>query len=55
MARANKTRFHLSDGPEQQARDTLLATRGDRTIEALGWLYGHDASAIDGNFETDRR
>jgi len=36
MARANKTRFHLSDGPEQQARDTLLATRGDRTIEALG-------------------
>jgi len=52
MSRANKTRFHLPDGPEQQARDALLATRGDRTIEALGWLYGHDASAIGGDPET---
>ena len=53
MSRVNKTRFHLADGLEQQARDALLATRGDRTIEALGWLYGHDASAIDGNSLTD--
>jgi len=49
MSRANKTRFHLPDGLAQQARDAELAARGDRTIAALGWLYGHDASAIDGN------
>jgi salicylate hydroxylase len=53
MSRANKTRFHLPDGPEQQARDAELATRGDRTIAALGWLYGHDASAIDSDSEVD--
>ena len=46
MSRANKTRFHLPDGPAQEARDAQLAIRGDRSIEALGWLYGHDASAI---------
>ena len=46
MSRANKTRFHLPDGLAQEARDAELATRGDRTIAALGWLYGHDASAI---------
>ena len=55
MSRANKTRFHLPDGLEQQARDAELATRGDRTIEALGWLYGHDASAIDGDSQTEQR
>ncbi len=49
MSRANKTRFHLPDGPAQQERDALLATRGDRSIAALGWLYSHDASVIDGN------
>jgi salicylate hydroxylase len=51
MSRANKTRFHLPDGPAQQARDAELATRGDRTIAALGWLYGHDASAVDSDFD----
>ena len=55
MSRANKTRFHLPDGLEQQARDVELTTRGDRTIEALGWLYGHDASAIDGDSQTEQR
>jgi len=55
MSRANKTRYHLPDGLAQQARDTELATRGDRTIAALGWLYGHDASAIDGDPEIKRR
>jgi salicylate hydroxylase len=55
MSRANKTRYHLPDGLAQQARDAELATRGDRTIEALGWLYGHDASAIDGDPEITRR
>ena len=46
MSRANKTRFHLPDGPEQQARDAQLARSGDRSVPAIGWLYGHDASAI---------
>jgi salicylate hydroxylase len=55
MSRANKTRFHLPDGLAQEARDAELATRGDRTIAALGWLYGHDASAIDGDPKTERQ
>jgi salicylate hydroxylase len=55
MSRANKTRYNLPDGLAQQARDAELATRGDRTIAALGWLYGHDAWAIDGDPETDQR
>jgi salicylate hydroxylase len=48
MSRANKTRFHLPDGPEQQARDASLAVQGDRTIPAIGWLYAHDASLLSG-------
>jgi hypothetical protein len=24
-----------------------MATRGDRSIAAIGWLYAHDAGAID--------
>jgi salicylate hydroxylase len=47
LSRLNKRRFHLPDGPEQQARDTDLSVRGDRSIEAIGWLYAHDAAAID--------
>ncbi|MFI4998785.1 MAG: FAD-dependent oxidoreductase [Reyranellales bacterium] len=43
---ANRKRFHLHDGPEQQARDALLATSGDRSIANIGWLYGHDAAAV---------
>ena len=46
MSRANKMRYHLLDGPEQQARDASLALRGDRTIPVIGWLYAHDASAL---------
>jgi salicylate hydroxylase len=46
MSRANKTRFHLPDGPAQQERDAELGRRGDRSIPAIGWLYGHDAAAI---------
>jgi salicylate hydroxylase len=47
LSRTNKTRFHLPDGPAQQARDTEMATNGDRSIPAIGWLYAHDASAIE--------
>jgi salicylate hydroxylase len=48
MSRANKTRFHLPDGPEQQARDAEQAVRGDRSIPAIGWLYAHDAGVLPG-------
>ena len=43
LSRANKTRFHLPDGPAQQARDAQMAAYGDRSIPAIGWLYAHDA------------
>jgi salicylate hydroxylase len=46
MSRANKTRFHLPDGPEQEARDAEWARAADRSPEALRWLYGFDASAM---------
>jgi salicylate hydroxylase len=42
----NRKRYHLPDGPEQQARDHAMATSGDRSIANIGWLYSHDASAV---------
>jgi len=47
LSRANKTRFHLPDGPQQMTRDAALAAHGDRSIAATEWLYGHDAEKID--------
>ena len=47
MSRANKTRFHLPDGPAQQARDAEWANAGDRSPDALRWLYAHDPAALD--------
>jgi 2-polyprenyl-6-methoxyphenol hydroxylase-like FAD-dependent oxidoreductase len=47
MSRANKTRFHLRDGPEQVARDAELARAADRAPEALRWLYEHDPAALE--------
>jgi 2-polyprenyl-6-methoxyphenol hydroxylase-like FAD-dependent oxidoreductase len=47
LSRANKTRFHLPDGPAQQARDAQMATSGDRSIPAIGWLYAYDASTAE--------
>ena len=44
---ANRVRFHLSDGPEQQQRDAAMASSGDRSIANIGWLYMHDASAVE--------
>ncbi|WIX79223.1 FAD-dependent monooxygenase [Amycolatopsis carbonis] len=32
---------HLADGPEQQARDAMLA--GDDPLAANGWIYSYDA------------
>ncbi len=43
---ANRTRFHLPDGPEQQKRDETMATSGDRSIANIGWLYMHDAAVV---------
>jgi salicylate hydroxylase len=44
----NKVRFHLPDGPEQQERDAEMATRStDWSIEAVAWIYGHDAGNLE--------
>ena len=45
MSAGNRTRFHLPDGPEQQRRDELMASQGDRSLAAVTWLYEHDAAA----------
>lgn len=47
MSRANKTRFHLPDGPAQAARDAEWTRAGDRSPEALRWLFGFDAAALE--------
>jgi salicylate hydroxylase len=44
----NKTRFHLSDGPEQAARDAEMAKgTTDFSVQSVAWLYGHDAAQVD--------
>ena len=44
LSAANKTRFHLDDGPAQQARDAEMARgRTEWSLDAVAWLYGHDA------------
>jgi salicylate hydroxylase len=46
MSLANKTRFHLPDGPEQRERDAEMASGStDFSVNAVAWLYGHDAGA----------
>ncbi|HYM02614.1 MAG TPA: FAD-dependent monooxygenase [Stellaceae bacterium] len=47
MSHANKTRFHLPDGPLQEDRDHQMATNGDRSIPNMRWLYEHDAGVLD--------
>ena len=45
---ANKTRFHLPDGPEQVARDTEMSKSiTDFSPHSVAWLYGHDVSQLD--------
>jgi salicylate hydroxylase len=46
MSRANKTRFHLRDGPAQRARDAEWAKASDRSPDALRWLYEYDPGLI---------
>lgn len=46
VARGNKTRNHLPDGPEQRARDASMAAgAADWSIGASAWVYAHDATA----------
>ncbi len=47
MSRANKYRYHMPDGPAQQARDAEWARAGDRSPEALRWLFDHDPAALE--------
>ena len=47
MSRANKQRFHMPDGPAQQARDAEWSRAGDRAPDTLRWLYGHDPAALE--------
>jgi salicylate hydroxylase len=47
MSRANKTRFHMPDGPAQQARDLEWARAADRAPDALRWLYDFDPGALE--------
>ena len=45
----NKTRFHMPDGPDQQARDAQMAKgMTDWSYKAVAWVYGHDAAVLDG-------
>jgi salicylate hydroxylase len=46
---ANKTRFHMPDGPDQVERDALMAKgMTDWSYRAVAWVYGHDAGRLDG-------
>jgi len=50
VARGNKTRNHLPDGPEQRARDASMAAgAADWPIGASAWVYAHDATAAAGS------
>jgi salicylate hydroxylase len=47
MSRANKIRYHLPDGPEQEARDAALVASRERAPETMRWLFGFDASVVE--------
>ena len=48
MSAANKTRFHLPDGPELQERDAQMATGStDWSKTAIAWIYRHDATRLE--------
>lgn len=47
MSRANKIRYHMRDGPEQQARDAAMVATRERAPETMQWLFGHDAGVLD--------
>jgi salicylate hydroxylase len=44
---ANKTRFHLPDGPAQVERDAqMIKGMTDWSYHAVAWIYGHDAGVL---------
>ncbi|HTQ33675.1 MAG TPA: FAD-dependent monooxygenase [Stellaceae bacterium] len=45
MSRANKHRYHMPDGSEQQERDAAMAATRERSPETMRWLFGFDAGA----------
>jgi salicylate hydroxylase len=48
LSTANKSRFHLPDGPQQVERDALMATEStDWSFDAVAWIYEHDATVVD--------
>ena len=48
LSAANKIRFHLPDGPEQEERDAQMSSGStDWSLKAVAWIYGHDAADID--------
>ena len=47
LSTANKTRFHLPDGPEQRrATPQMAAGATDWSFDAVAWIYGHDAARV---------
>jgi len=46
MSRANKHRYHMPDGPEQQERDETMAANRERSPETMHWLFGFDAADV---------
>ena len=47
ISRNNMIRYHLPDGPAQQERDARMAAGATGwSQDAIGWLYGHDASVL---------
>jgi salicylate hydroxylase len=48
LSAANKTRFHLPDGPEQQQRDAQMATGStDFSKSAAAWIFEHDPTRLE--------
>jgi salicylate hydroxylase len=47
MSRANKHRYHMQDGPEQEARDAAMAATRERAPETMQWLFGFDAAEVE--------
>jgi salicylate hydroxylase len=47
MSRANKHRYHMPDGPEQEARDRAMVATRERAPESMQWLFGFDAGAVE--------
>lgn len=46
MSRANKHRYHMPDGPEQEERDRAMVANRERAPETMQWLFGFDAADL---------